>query len=296
MKNVLRIYHAGSLNLPFSSLEEGFNRLFPHVRLQRTAGGSVELAKQIRDAGDPVDLFASADYAVVDNLLISGHADWNLLFARNSLVLLYSAQSKYAEQVNSDNWIEILRDNNVYYAQSNPEKDPVGYRTLLMWQLAERYYAEQGLYNDLIKSERRIIAEGSAKLVSMLEDGKADYIFEYESVARQLASRGDSFCWLKLPPAIDLSDYALAHYYRSASVLIKDHKEQAPKKLFGEPIVYSLTIPKTVTNLAMANAFLKFLFEKNKGIKIMREAGLPLLERFIVYGHNIPFFLQFNEV
>jgi len=56
----------------------------------------------------PADIFASADYTVIDKILIPMHARWNVWFAVNQMVLCYTEKSRYAAEVTPDNWHKIL--------------------------------------------------------------------------------------------------------------------------------------------------------------------------------------------
>ncbi len=48
---------------------------------------------------------ASADFKVIDKgTHPCAHADWNILFASNQLVLCYTDKSRFADEVNADNW------------------------------------------------------------------------------------------------------------------------------------------------------------------------------------------------
>jgi molybdate/tungstate transport system substrate-binding protein len=101
------VFHAGSLTVPFAEVEKRFEALHPEIDVLREAGGSTKLARMISELGKPADIMASADYKVIDKGLIPEHADWNILFASNQLVLCYTDQSKFAAEVNADNWYEI---------------------------------------------------------------------------------------------------------------------------------------------------------------------------------------------
>ena len=182
----LVVYHAGSLAVPFEEIERQFEANYPDVDVLRTPGGSSELARKITEFQDTVDVFASADYNVIDSLLIPDYADWNALFAENSMVIMYSNDSKYAEEITSDNWYEILQRDGVNFGHSDPQLDPCGYRSVLLFQLAEKYYGVEGL-NDAILSVRqdKNIRPKSVELIALLESGALDYAFEYESVAMQ---------------------------------------------------------------------------------------------------------------
>lgn len=56
----------------------------------REGGGSTKMARMISEVGKPADIMASADYTVIDKILIPGFAEWNIRFATNQLVLCYT--------------------------------------------------------------------------------------------------------------------------------------------------------------------------------------------------------------
>ncbi|GKT37445.1 tungstate ABC transporter substrate-binding protein WtpA, partial [Aduncisulcus paluster] len=86
-----------------------FEAMHPGVDIKREAGGSTKMARMISEVGKPADIMASADYVVIDKNLIPKFADFNIRFATNQLVLCYTDQSKYASEINSDNWYEIIQ-------------------------------------------------------------------------------------------------------------------------------------------------------------------------------------------
>ena len=68
----------------------------------------------------------SADFKVIDKLLVPKHADWNIRFATNQLVLCYTDKSRFAKDVNADNWDEILQKKVVVWGHSDPNRDQCG--------------------------------------------------------------------------------------------------------------------------------------------------------------------------
>ena len=108
------------------------------------------MARMISELNKPADIMASADFKVVDKALIPKRADWNIRFASNQLVLCYTDQSRYAGEVNHSNWYEILGREDVGWGHSDPNLDPCGYRSLMVLQLAEKYYNTPSLYDRLI--------------------------------------------------------------------------------------------------------------------------------------------------
>jgi molybdate/tungstate transport system substrate-binding protein len=102
------VFHAGSLTVPFAEMEKIFESQNPGTDILREAGGSTKMARMISELNKPADIMASADYAVIDKGLIPAKAAWNIRFATNQLVLCYTDRSRFANEVNAQNWYEIL--------------------------------------------------------------------------------------------------------------------------------------------------------------------------------------------
>ncbi|MHC4626512.1 MAG: substrate-binding domain-containing protein, partial [Planctomycetota bacterium] len=90
----LIIFHAGSLALPFQQICEEFKKQYRGVKILREIAGSRQCARKITDLDKPCDVMASADYAVIDTLLIPDHADWNIRFASNEMVIAFREHSR----------------------------------------------------------------------------------------------------------------------------------------------------------------------------------------------------------
>ena len=150
-KEQLIIFHAGSLSVPFKTIEKQFEAKYPNINVLRQSGGSTKMARLISEQGKPADLMASADYVVINKNLIPKFADTNIRFATNQMVLCYTAKSKYADQIDSKNWMEILAKPGVSWGHSDPNLDPCGYRSLMVLQLAEKHYNINDLYTKLSK-------------------------------------------------------------------------------------------------------------------------------------------------
>ena len=87
----LRVFEADSLARPFQQMEQAFEREHPGVDVQRESYGSAVAIRQVTELGRPADLVASADYLLIDHMMIASSqaADWNILFARNSIVIAW---------------------------------------------------------------------------------------------------------------------------------------------------------------------------------------------------------------
>jgi molybdate/tungstate transport system substrate-binding protein len=212
----------------------------------------------------------SADYTVIDKLLIPDFADWNVRFARNTMVIAYTDQSEHADEFSAENWYEILAREGVIFGHSESDADPCGYRTLLVWQLAEKHYNEPGLYERLDENcPPENIRPKSVELIALLESGDMDYAFEYRSVAVQHGLK-----FVELPDEINLSMVEQAEFYSQASVDIAGSEPGETMTMVGKPIVYGVTIPNNAPNPDLAVAFVEFLLGP-EGQAIMEGQGQP---------------------
>jgi len=214
---------------------------------------------------------ASADYKVIDKLLIPKFADWNVRFATNRMVLCYTEKSKDADKVNSDNWYEILKRKGIVWGHSDPNLDPCGYRSLMVIQLAEKYYKRPGLYKKLIANRPKgNIRPKSVELISLLQTGNMDYAWEYRSVAVQ-----HNLKFIELPDEVNLGNYKHDNNYKDAVVMVTGKKPGTVMKMKGKSITYGITLIKNAPNKKAAAAFLKYMFDKNGGLKVLESQGQP---------------------
>ena len=261
----LIVFNAGSLAGPMADLLREFARIHPGVTPQQESSGSLEAARKITELGKSCDVLAVADYEVIPSLLVPERADWYVIFARNELVLIYTPKSKFSDQISGDNWHEVLLRPGVQYGYSNPNLDPAGYRTLLHWQLAEKYYHKAGL-SERLKSgvPDKNIRPKSVELVALLQSGELDYVYCYRSIAEQ-----QKLPFIKFPAEIDFSDTDKAEFYATAETEVDGNKPGEKMKVKGMPIRYGLTIPNGAPDRDVAEEFVEFLLSP-EGQAIMR--------------------------
>jgi molybdate/tungstate transport system substrate-binding protein len=265
------IFNAGSLTIPLAQMEKEFEAKYPKVDVLREAAGSQKCARKITDLKKPCDIMASADYTVIDKLLIPAYADWNIRFATNRLVLCYTDKSRYANEVNEKNWYEILGRKGVIWGHSDPNLDPCGYRALMVLQLAEKYYKVPGLYEHLIANRpKQNIRPKSVELVSLLQTGNMDYAWEYRSVAVQHELK-----FVELPDQINLGNYAYDDFYNQAAVKVTGKKPGTFLAMRGKSCTYGVTLANNAPNEKAAIAFLEYMLDPQGGLKVLQEMGQP---------------------
>ena len=276
-KPVLTVFHAGSLTVPMEEIADAFEELYG-VEVHLEAYGSVAAVRQVTDLGRKCDVLALADYKPILELMWPDLADWCILFATNEMVLAYTEQSACADQIGPGNWYDILCREGVSFGRADPVQDPCGYRTLLVWRLAEAFYNQAGLYDRLLARSPEPTRPKSHDLVVLLENGQLDYAFMYKSVAVQYGLK-----YVDLPPQIDLGHEEYADFYSTASVWVEGLGE-----VRGEPIRYAITIPKVAEEFELALKFVKLVLGE-EGMGIIEDCGQNPIRPCLAIGYeNVP--------
>ncbi len=265
------IFHAGSLTVPLAAIEKAFEAAHPDIDILREGGGSRKCARKISDLHKPCDIMASADFSVIDRMLIPGYASWNIRFATNQMVLCYTDNSAFAKDVGPETWTDILGRKGVVWGHSDPNLDPCGYRALMVLQLAEKAFQQPGL-NERLLANRPLanVRPKAVELVAMLESGVMDYAWEYRSVAVQHRLK-----FLSLPDEINLSSYAMEPLYKEAQVAVSGKKPGEKIMLQGKSITYGVTLLDKAPNREAAIMFLKYMLDPEGGLQILKEMGQP---------------------
>jgi len=270
IKGDIVIFHAGSLSIPFAQMEKEFEAKYPGTDVIREASGSRDAARKVTDLERPADILASADFTVIEELMVPEFTDWYLNFATNEMAIMYTEHSRYGDEINNDNWYKILLREDVEYGHSEPNADPCGYRSQLVWKLAEKYYEEDNLYKNLADGcPPKNVRPKETDLIALLEVGELDYIFIYRSVAEQ-----HGMPYVLLPEKINLKTDKYSGFYAQVSYDVSGKKPGEFISKTGKPMVYGYTIPFNPPNPAGAMAFAKFLAGP-EGQRIMKENGQP---------------------
>ncbi len=273
-KTTLHVIHAGSLTLPVHEISNAFMLKHPEVRILTEAWGSKQGARRVIDIENPADVFLSADYMVIENMLIPDHASWYLPFATNEMAIVYTPRSKYADEINTENWMDILLRPDVKYGRSNPDQDPCGVRSVFTVKLAEKKYDHQGFAETILNKDTENIRPKETDLIALLEVNQLDYIFLYRSVAVQHGLE-----YLVLPDSLSMGNFALNEWYRQVQTNTLGTRPGETITEYGEAMVYGVTIPHKTQNLEWAKKFVSFVMDLQKGGAILLELGQgPVLD------------------
>jgi molybdate/tungstate transport system substrate-binding protein len=323
-KTQLVVFAAGSLIRPFGDLEKAFESKYPNIDVQSEFHGSIQVMRQVTDLHVPIDVVATADQSLIPLVMYqtinadSGkpYGNWYLRFATNKLGLAYTAKSKYANEISSQNWADIITRPDVKVGLADPRFDAVGYRALMVLEMADSVYHKADLLGDLLDGQFRyplsvardeagsiihvpeiletkdnahvILRGASMQVIALLQSGDVDYAFEYESVIQQ-----DGLGLVQLPDSLNLGSPVQSAAYGKVTVKLDFQRFAKIKPEFrGEQIGYGITIPTNAPHPKEAELFIAFLLSP-EGRKIMEAAHHPEFDQILgVDFQNVPASLQ----
>jgi molybdate/tungstate transport system substrate-binding protein len=264
------VFHATSLTAVLGDAAEKFQRDNPRIRVRLEPSGSQVAARKVVELGMRADIVAVADAGIIGKMMIPRHAAWNVVFATNEIVLAHKDHSKFTDEITTQNWPSVLGRPGVRLGRADPDTAPMGYHTLLAWQLAEKSgtYGDAGVnlaarLSGLCPKEH--VTHDEAELLTLLEARAIDYAFLFRSTAEDHHLKITA-----LPPEQNLSQPELAEQYASASVEVRMKQGDGKTRIMGGPITYGLTIPADAPHAAEARRFVATL---------LGESGRRLLGR-----------------
>jgi len=266
-KKTLRIIHAGALQRVVENCLEHFGKQNSGLNVELKGVGSREGAKRLL-SGEKYDLIALADQALFSELLVPELVENYFVFATDQIVIAYDRFSKGNKEITQENWVDMLLKPQVSFARSDHHLDPGGYRTLMVWQLAEKFYDRPGLCSTM---EASCIPYSkypkSSDLASALFKGKVDYAFLYSSQAEQFGLQ-----YINLPSKINLSNPAYASFYDQAAVSVESKTPGQNVIIHGKPIEFAIGIANSTKYPELAKAFIDLLTGL-EGNLILEESG-----------------------
>lgn len=289
-KTGMRVLCAGSLMMPFNEIEAAFEAQHPDIDVLVEGHGSIQVIRHVTELHEESDVMVVADYSLIPMMMYNteipetgeSYTDWYITFATNSLGIAYTPSSRYAGEINGDNWHEILSRPDIKLGMADPRLDACGYRALMLLSLAETYYRDDSLFEGVLgtfnpaielvpqgtatritvpeiihpESEKIVLRGSSIRMLALLESGDIDYAFEYRSVSEQ-----HNLEFVGLPPEIDLGSVEYTGGYGNATVLLDFHRFSSVRPEFiGQPIIYGVTMPRNAPHPEKAVEFIQFLF------------------------------------
>ncbi|NGM70990.1 extracellular solute-binding protein [Natronolimnobius sp. AArcel1] len=271
----VRVLAAGSLAV---ALETDLGRAFHDqtgIALEGEYHGSNVVMRMVEDASAHPDVVISADVSLLRDRLIPEYTSWDLSFAANEVGIAYEPETDLGERLAAgEPWYEVFADAETNeIAISDPDLDPLGYRAVHLFELAEREYDLEGFREQLL--ERTYWEPDEPQLLAGIEAGDRACAVAYRNMA---ADHGLPF--LELPDAYNFGNPAYDDHYADASYTTDDGYETR-----GSSTVYNATVPEAADRPDAGREFISFLASNPT---ILREQGLRVDETFPQPNGSVP--------
>jgi len=277
-EDAVSVLYAGSLA---TAMENGLGATFSKTTghaYKGEAQGSLGGARMIHDHLRSPDIFVSADPTVNDTVLMGNTNEnlvsWYATMASSQLVLAYNPKSAFADKfqaaaANQIPWYEVLQLPGVRFGRGDPQTDPKGYRTLFMFELAGKHYKKPEIPRMLGEPLNPAQVFPEIVLLARVETGQFDagIFYRHEVVAHHLP-------YVTFPAEINLGYPQFANRYAEAT-----YKLPSGEQVHGAPIIFTITIPRTVSHPAAAESFVRFMLSSNK---LLEEFGFGAIDHQIV--------------
>jgi molybdate/tungstate transport system substrate-binding protein len=217
--DVVSVLAAGSLQ---HALETRF-REEVDTELRVETRGSAACARMVEEGLRDPDLLALAD-----PVLFSGLTAEYTEFATNALCVAYNPDSAAGERVASASVpLDPLLDGEARIGRTDPDADPLGYRTLFALRAAKDRWGRP--YPSLL-DPGQLFPE--TELLTVLETGELDAAFAYRNMAAD-----HDVPFRTLPPAVDFSSPQYADGYGRYS-----YELPSGRVVRGTPITYGAAV------------------------------------------------------
>lgn len=228
-------------------------------------GSNAVMRMVLEDQKQP-DVIVSADASLLRSRLPESIAPWDVVFGSNALVIAYGADTPVGERLNDgEPWYEVLRTADVEIARSDPDLDPLGYRAVQLFELAEDHYEIDGLAKTL--ADNLVIDPKEPHLLANIETGNRAAAIVYKNMAVD-----HDLPFVELPDKLDFSNPEYADHYAQATYTTADGTT-----VEGTPVLYNMTVPTQAPDPEAGRAFVGFVLANPD---MLSENGLVVTDSF----------------
>jgi len=219
--------------------------------------GTNAVMRMVTDGRKYPDVVVSADAELLRDRLHDTHTAWDVSFASNAIGIAYAPETRFGERLEAgDPWYEVAHDaDDGDLAISDPDLDPLGYRAVHAFQLAEQEHEFDGFAEDVMDAVYREPEE--PQLLAGVETGNRAAAVVYRNMA---ADHGLPFH--PFPEAYDFSNPEYTDHYAEAS-----YTTDGGYTATGRPIVYNATVLENADSPAAGHEFVRLLANADETLR-----------------------------
>lgn len=225
--------------------------------------GSNAVMRMVEDRTKHPDVIVSADTRLLRDRLYGEFTDWDVEFAANSLGIGYNDETQFGRRLEGgDPWYEVaLTVAAGDIAISDPNLDPLGYRAVQAFELAEREHGLDGFRDEMLALVYEEPEE--PQMMAGVETGSRAAAVVYGNMA---ADHGMPF--YEFPAAYSFADPGLSDHYATVEYTTDDGYTAE-----GRPVLYNATVRDGADEPEAGERLVQFLIDNPD---ILEEAGLTV--------------------
>ena len=195
--------------------------------------GTNAVMRMVEDRTKHPDVVVSADATLLRDRLYGAFTDWDIEFASNSLGAGYNRETAFGQRLeDGEPWYEAaLATDAGDISIGDPDLDPLGYRAIQAFELAEREHGLEGFREAMVRSVYEEPEE--PQMMAAVESGSRAAAIAYRNMA---VDHGMAF--FEFPDAYNFANPELADHYATAEYTTDEEGYTA----IGRPILYNTTV------------------------------------------------------
>ena len=231
--------------------------------------GANAVMRMVEDRTKHPDVIVSADATLLRDRLYDEFTDWDVEFAANSVGIGYEAETGFGQRLEAGQpWYELaLESDDGDIAIGDPDLDPLGYRAVQAFELAENEYDIDGFRDELL--ERVYMEPEEPQMMAGVETGTRAAAVVYRNMA---VDHGMPFS--EFPPAYNFADPELSEWYGTVEYTTDEEGYTAE----GRPVLYNATVNDEAAEADAGHQLVQFLVDNPD---VLLDAGLTV-------GENLP--------
>lgn len=259
----MSVLAAGSLATTFEEYVGPAFREERGIDLRGEYYGTNALLRMVEDGTHHPDVVVGADAALLRERLYDEFTGWDVTFATNSLGLGYDDRTPLGTELDAGNaWYEAVRTvGERGLAISDPDIDPLGYRAIQAFSLAEREHGLAGFRERVVSKAYREPEE--PQLLAGVETGARAGAVVYRNMAVD-----HDVAFREFPAAYNFADPTLADHYATVT-----YTTDEGRTIPGRPIRYNATVLDGADAPDAGRELVAFLANNPS---VLEEAGLSV--------------------
>ena len=228
--------------------------------------GANAVMRMVEDRTKHPDVIVSADATLLRDRLYSTATDWDVEFATNSVGIGFAEETPFGRRLEGgEPWYELIRDlDEGDLAIGDPNLDPLGYRAVQAFELAEREYGLDGFRDDVL--ELVYTEPDEPQILAGVESGSRAAALVYRNMAVD-----HDVPFFEFPDAYNFADPGLADHYATVEYTTDEEGYTAE----GRPVLYNATVSDEADEPDAGRHLVQFLVDNPD---VLVDAGVTVTE------------------